>query len=96
MMDLNGSLEPMMKELRLALSQIKGVKALNEDLTIEYLAVVETEDEKDNVEKVGAVLSAQAETFGFSLEITAATQAEVDEAEKKYGEFLVEQTQFKA
>lgn len=95
-MDLNGALEPMMKELRQTLSSINGTKGIQENLTIEYIVEVDTESEKEGVQKVGDVLSSQAERFGFSLEVVPVTADELAEAESLYAKYLAEQTQFKA
>lgn len=95
-MDLNGTLEPMIKELRGTISKILGVKSIEESLSLEYIVAVDKEEDRETVEKVAAVLSSQAQAFGFTLDLVAVTSEEIKEAESKYAEYVASQTQFKA
>ena len=96
MIELNGMMEQIIKELRLQISSIKGVKSLNETFSIEYVAEVVTDEEAESVLKVGAVLSAQAERYGFHIEVVPATTEELLKAKTLMAEYVANQTAFKA
>lgn len=87
MIELNGNLEDIIKELREAISQIKGVESISEDLDFTYIVEVSSESDKQNVETVGGLLSAQARRFGFSIEVVPFTRAEIEEGRKKIESF---------
>lgn len=68
------------EELREILSKITGVKSLKEELSLHYIVAVEKEEDKENVEKVASALEAQAQKYGFFIEITPATEEEIQKA----------------
>lgn len=84
------------KELFAVVSQIKGVKSVSETVSLTYVAVVEDESCKENVEKVGSVLSSQAKKYGFELDIISATEAEIESARENAAAHLAQNTTFKA
>lgn len=96
MIDLNGALEPMIKELRQVLSNVDGSKSVDEALHISYVVEVDSEDKKENVEKVAELLATQAEKFGFFIEVTPVTTEELEESKAKFAEYLAKNTKFKA
>ena len=83
MINLDGKLEKILGELREAVSSIKGVQGLDEELNITYILKVEKEEDKANVEAVGQVLSSQAGRFGFELELLPFTDGEIELAKAK-------------
>ena len=84
------------KELFNIISQIKGVKNVSESLNLSYVVVVEDEESKKGVEEVSNVLAEQAKKFGFELDVTTATEEEVQLARDKMAEFVSQNTTFKA
>ena len=84
------------KELFAVVSQIKGVNSVSETVSLTYVAVVEDESCKENVDKVGAVLSTQAKKYGFELDIISATKEEIELARENAAAHLAENTTFKA
>lgn len=94
-MDLS-NLEAVITELRQVLGSIKGAKNLDEALTLSYVIEVEAEKDKENVEKVSGLLSAQASKYGFVLEVTPATSEEIKESKEMFAQHLASQTKFKS
>lgn len=88
MIELNGNLEDMLKELRLALSQVKGVKSINENMSLVYVVAVADESQTESVEAVGSLLATQARRFGFEIEVLAFTEEEIKEASTKVEESI--------
>ena len=84
------------EEIRKILGSVDGAKRVDENIVMEYVVVVPDEEAASRVEKVGAELSKQAEKHGFVLDITAATEQQMKEAELKLAEFLRENSKFKA
>lgn len=95
MIDLK-QLPEMAEELRKILSATNGAKAINETLSLQYVVEVEDDAGKESIQKVGMVLSAQAEKFGFTLDVIPATTEELKEAEKLMSDHLASQIKFKA
>lgn len=81
------NIEEVTKELFKIVSQIKGVRGVSQNLCLTYVAEVETEEQKINVEKVGEHLSQQARKYGFELEVAAATSEEIKLAQEKLKEY---------
>lgn len=79
----------MADELKNLLSQIDGVKKISETLSLHYVLVVDSEDKKENVLKVGETLSQQASNYGFTLEVLPVTQKELDEVKNQLSTFKV-------
>ena len=96
MIELSGQFENILKELRQLLSGVDGVRSIKEDLTISYVAEVADESKVENVEKVAAVLAGQSEKYGFIIEVTPATTAEIEKAKQLYAEHIAAETKFKA
>lgn len=84
------------EEIRKILGSIDGAKQVDESIIMEYVVVVGDEQAAERVEKVGAELSKQAEKHGFALDITAATEQQMQEAKLKLEEYLRENSKFKA
>lgn len=76
------------EELRGVLSKIVGVTSFTEVVSLSYVLQVKTEEDKAGVEKVANVLTEQASKYGLDLEITAATEAEVEEAKRAYQDLM--------
>lgn len=77
----------MANELKQLISQIDGVTKLSETLSLHYVAVVDSEEKKENVIKVGEELSSQAKQYGFTIEVIPVTQKELDELQNKLSTF---------
>jgi lipoate-protein ligase A len=77
-----------LEEMRNLLGNIKGAKGLNETFSLSYIVVVEDQESKENVEKIGSLLTEQAaKSYGIDLEVGAATAEELKEAAEKYKEY---------
>lgn len=69
------------QELRNLLGSIQGCNGrLNETLSLSYVVVVDTEEQKSAVEQIGNVLSQQAAKYAIDLEVTPAMPEEIKEA----------------
>lgn len=86
----------MVKELRSILGQVNGVSKVEEDFNLSYLVVIDDEKQIENASRVAETLQEQAQQHGVSLEITVATQKQLDEAKDKYVKYLSEKSTFKA
>lgn len=76
--------QEVLKELRGILSQIKGVKNIGEDFSLNYLILVENEQSKKDAEKVAVLLETQArEKSNIDLSIYVLTEAEYADAQKQ-------------
>jgi uncharacterized protein (DUF1697 family) len=79
---ISDNFQEVLKELRTILSQIKGVKNIGEDFTLNYLLLIDSEQNKADASKVTALLETQAkEKFGIALEILVLTKDEFDKAQ---------------
>ena len=87
-MQVSQDLMDLASELRTILSSVTGVKGLSENVSLQYVVVVENEDSKINVAKIGDVLVQKAENYGIDLLITPATQEEIDEARQKLADHM--------
>lgn len=96
MIELNGSLEPMIKELRNVFSSISGVKKLGETMTLTYVVEISSENDRESAEKVGAVLQSQAEKYGFLLDVIVATSEEINKSKELMAEHVSDKIAFKA
>ena len=88
MLELDGNLENVIGELRDVVSRAKGVEGVAEEITLEYIVQVKNESDKENVEAVGGLLSAQARRFGFSVEVIPFTKEEIEEGRKAAQSFI--------
>jgi len=93
---MDSNTHEIVKELTSIFSQIGGVKKVSENLTLTYVVVVADEDSKQNVEKVGSLLSQQAKKYGFELEVVPATEEEIQQAKDKASEYVRNSITFKA
>ncbi len=84
------------EELTNLLSQVKGVKKVSEELTLSYLCVIGSEEDREGVEKVGVTLADQARKYGFVLDIIPVTEEEVKVAKDRMAEHLAQNTTFKS
>lgn len=74
-------------ELTGILTQIKGVKNVFEELNLSYFVVVESDEDRKNVEKVGKVLVKQAKKYGFNLDLIPVTEEEYKTAQEKLSNY---------
>ena len=86
----------MMEELRNLLSSVNGTKALSETFSICYVALVENEESKAAVEAVANTLKPQAKKYGLDIEIVAATEQDLAEAQDKLAEHASANAIFKS
>lgn len=96
MIELNGTVEQMFKQLRETLSSIKGAKSINETLSLSYVVEVDDKSDFEAVEKVGGLLSSQAQKYGFILEVAPVTSEDVEKSKELFAKHLANQTKFKA
>lgn len=88
------------EELRKILGSIKGVKILQERLSLSYLALVESEEHKESVRKVSDALIKQASQYNFDLDVLALTEEDLQnlqngkEEEKEAPNFSFESKKF--
>jgi hypothetical protein len=69
------------QEMRDLLGSINGCKGrINETISLSYVVVVDTDEQKEGVEKIAEVLTTQATNYAIDLEIVPALQSEIDEA----------------
>lgn len=81
---ISDNFQEVLKELRTILSQIKGVKNVGEDFSLNYLLLTGTEEEKKNAEKVTSLLEIQAkEKSNIDLTIYVLTEDEFQKAQNK-------------
>lgn len=91
---LKSEILEMIDELRQIIGGIKGVKSVQERFGVSFLVVVSNEEERENVNKVAEKLGQQADNYGFDLDITAATESEVDQAKKLAANHVAKQLTF--
>lgn len=84
------------EELRKTLGGINGVKNVQEQLGLEYIVTVSSQEEKTNVEKVAELLKNQATKFNISLEVIPVTEFELKEIQEKLMKQLSKSSQFKS
>lgn len=69
------------QEMRDLLGNIKGCKGrINETLSLSYVVVVDTEEQKAGVELIANEMTKQAANYAIDLEITPALESEIKEA----------------
>lgn len=76
----------MTKELREILGKIRGVKSVQESFAIEYLVLVDSEEDKQNATQVTNKLLEQASSHGLDLSFIVVTSDELDNARKLLSE----------
>lgn len=79
------------QELRNILGSIRGVKGVNETLSLSYVCVVGKEEDKEAVDKIGNELTKQATQFAIDLQIESATEDEVKQAREEFLQFQMKQ-----
>lgn len=81
---ISDNFQEVLKELRTILSQVKGVQNIGEDFTLNYLILVDNQENKENAKKVCDTLTMQAKSnFNIALDIYVLTKEEFEEAKKK-------------
>ncbi len=83
------NLGEMAQEIRNVLGSVSGCKGrLTESVSLSYVCVVDTEEQKEGIDKVGALLAQQAAKFGIDLEVASALESEIEEARRNYQEYM--------
>lgn len=81
---ISDNFQEVLKELRTILSQVKGVQNIGEDFTLNYLVLVDSEENKADAVKVTSLLELQAkEKFSIGLDILVLTKEEFEKAQAK-------------
>lgn len=80
---MDSNIVGMASELEKILKQIDGVTGVDESVCLAYVVVTKDETSKNNVNKVVTALTEQAQKFKLDLDITVATQSEVEKAKNK-------------
>lgn len=73
----------MSNELVDILGRINGAINVEEQLALQYVVTLKTEEDKEGAEKVAQTLMDQANAHHISLEIMLATEAEIADAKKR-------------
>lgn len=92
---LNSEIVNIVKELRDLVGKINGVTKVEEKFGVSFTLTCKTEADKAAASKVAAVLTNQAEKYGFELEIVTATEEDMDKARSLAAKYAAKQMSLK-
>lgn len=77
------------RDLRDLIGKIKGFQELTETISLSYVVVVDSKENKEAVVQVGNILTEQAaKNCGIDLELVPATSDEIAEATNRYAAMM--------
>ena len=84
----------MAEELRQILGSIDGATRIEENFALSYIVVVDDDTKKEKANAVSNAMISQAESHGLDLDITVATEKEVQETRDKLVSYMKQNSTF--